>query len=166
MSGSSSLLSSLLWLSANGVGLSSTLSSSFSSCSFSLLLNFWLLIEPSSDAFLFLSHQYCLPPFLCSFFPDMAHCTLLLGISYFLAISPWDFLLTIQSLTAIKSNADCSPMWLTMLCSFFSILSPCTLGSYSSCTLLGSTSYHCPYIDDIFSSVVTLIMGRVGISAR
>ena len=166
MSGSSSLLSSLLWLSATGVGLSSTLLSSFSCCSFSIFLNFQLLVESSSDVFLFLSCWYCLPPFLCYFFPDMAQCTLLLGIPYFLAISAWDFLLTIQSLTTIKSNADCSPMLLMMLCSFLSILSPCTFGSYSSCTYLCSSSYCCPYTDNTFSSVVTLTMGSMGISVR
>ena len=57
-------------------------------------------------------------------------------------------------------------MLLTMLCTFFSILSPYTFGSYSSCVLLGSTPYHCPYIDDIFPSVVTLIMGRMGMSPK
>ena len=122
----------LLW---TGVGLSSILSSSFS-----FLLDFKLLVESSSDVFLFLSCQYCLPPFLCSFFPDIAHCILLLDMLYFVAISVWDFLLTMQSLTAIKSNVDCSPMLLIMLCSFSSTFYPYTFGSHSSCTWLGSSS--------------------------
>ena len=161
MSGNLSLSFSLLLLSATGAGLSSTFLSSFSSFLFSNFLD-W-----TSDIFLSLSCQYCLPPFLCSFFPDMACCTLLLGIPYFLAISAWDFLLMTQSLTAISSSADCSPILLMVLCSFFSALSPCTFGSYSSCTLLGSSiSYCCPYIDDTFSSVVTLTIGSMGILAR
>ena len=164
--GNSSLLSSSLLLSATGAGLVFAFLSSFSSFSPSLLLDFWLPTEPSSDAFLFLSCQYCLPPFLCSFFPDMAHCTLLLGIPYFLAISAWNFLLMTQSLTAIKSNADCSPTLLIALCNF-SAFSPCTFGSYSSCTVLGSSVTHCyPYIDDTFSSVVTLTIGNIGIPTR
>ena len=166
-SGNSSLSSSSLLLSATGAGLVSAFSSSFSSFSPSLLLDFWLPTEPSSDAFLFLSCQYCLPPFLCSFFPDMAHCTLLLGIPYFLAISAWDFLLMTQSPTAIRSNAGCSPTLLIALCNFVSALSPCTFGSYSSCTVLGSSVTYCyPYIDDTFSSVVTLTIGNIGIPAR
>ena len=119
------------------------------SSSFSFLLVFRLLVESSSDVFHFLSCQYRLPPFLCSFFPDIALCILLLHMSYFLAISAWDFLLTMQSPTAIKSSVDCSPMLYTTLFSFFSVLYPYTLGLYSSCMLLGS-SYHCPYIDDTF----------------
>ena len=166
-SGNSSLLSSSLLLSVTSAGLVSAFSSSFSSFSPSLLLDFLLPTEPSSDAFLFLSCQYCLPPFLCSFFLDMACCTLLLGMPYFLAISAWDFLLTTQSPTAIRSNVDCSPTLLTVLCSFFSALSPCNFGSYSSWTVLGSSvTYHCLYIEDIFSSVVTLTMGNIGIPAR
>ena len=165
-SGNSSLLSSSLLLSVTGAGLESAFLSSFSSFSPVLLLDFWLPTGPSSDAFLFLSCQYCLPPFLCSFFPDMAHCTLLLGIPYFLTISAWDFLLMTQSLTAIRSNADCSPTLLIVLCNF-SALSPCTFRSYSSCTVLGSSvTYHCLYIDNTFSSVVTLTIGNIGIPAR
>ena len=156
--GNSSLLSSSLLLSVTSAGLVSAFLSSFSSFSPSLLLDFWLPTEPSSDAFLFLSCQYSLPPLLC---------TLLLGTPYFLAISTWDFLLMTQSLTAIRSNADCSPTLLIVLCNFFSALSPCTFGSYSSCTVLGSSvTYHCLYIEDTFSSVVTLTMGNIGIPAR
>ena len=165
-SGNSSLSSSSLSLSATSAGLVSAFLSSFSSLSPSVL-DFLPPTEPSSDAFLFLSCQYCLPSFLCSFFPDMAHCTQLLGMPYFLAISTWDFLLMTQPLTAIRSNADCSLILLIVLCSFSSVLSPYTFGLYSSCTALGSSvMYHCPYIDDTFSSVVTLTMGNIGIFAR
>ena len=133
MSGNSSLSSSSSSPSVTSAGLVSAFLSSFSFFSSSLLLNFLLPTEPSSDAFLFPSCQYCLPPFLCSFFLDMAHCTQLLGMPYFLAISAWDFLIITQSPTAIKSNADCSPILLIMLCSFSSALSPYIFRSHSSC---------------------------------
>ena len=161
-------LSSLSSLpSVTSAGLVSAFSISFSSFSPSLLLDFLLPTEPSSDAFLFLSCQYCLPPFLCSFFLDTARCTQLLGMPYLLATSAWDFLLMTQSLTTIRSNADCSQILLIALCSFSSALSPYIFELYSSCTALASlVMYHCLYIDNTFSSIVTLTMGRIGVFTR
>ena len=52
------------------------------------------------------------------------------GMSYFLAISAWDFLLTMQPPTAIRSNADCSLTLLIALCNFLSAVSPCIFGLY------------------------------------
>ena len=165
--GNSSLSSSSLLLSVTGAGLVSAFLSSFSSFSPSLFLTSGFLQNlPLMLFFFFLVNIVyllsCAPSFQAWLIAPY-----FLVYQIFLAISAWDFLLMTQSLTAIRSNADCSPTLLIVLCNFISALSPCTFGSYSFCTVLGSSvTYHCPYIDDTFSSFVTLTIGNIGIPAR
>ena len=102
------------------------------------------------------------------FLPDMSCCILLLGTSYFLAISAWDLLFTTQSPTAMSNNVALSPMLFHMLwiCSSSVVLETFGLCSSETSEVDGCMEYFCPYIDDTFSSIVTLTMGRIGIFAR
>ena len=120
-SGSSSLSDSLSLASFSSSGVWAVFVSMISG---SLLFVFFSGTLPSSEAFLFFSCQYCFPPFLCSFLPDIILWILLFRIPYFFATSACDLLFATQSPMSRSNSIKQSPMVFHTLCILSSSVVP------------------------------------------